>query len=187
MTSLNEKRCLIRFTDFMDGPDGWGRAFGGDAHRKFVDYVESHPGQNIFRVSMKDVGKIDFSYASEAIVEVIRRFRGVKSICLVDLEDKDIIDNIDAAASQVKVPIMIWNGGEPKLIGQQPSQGNKQAFAYALAHTDVRAAEFAEAVPNISIANASTKFKQLWEQGFLMRSEGSAESGGVEFIYHRIG
>lgn len=171
----------------MDGPDGWGRSFGGDAHRKFVDYVESHPGQNIFRVSMKDVGKIDFSYASEAIVEVIRRFRGVKSICLVDLEDKDIIDNIDAAASQVKVPIMISNGGEPKLIGQQPSQGNKQAFAYALAHTDVRAAEFAEAAPSISIANASTKFKQLWEQGFLIRSEGSAESGGVEFIYHRIG
>ncbi len=39
----------------------------------------------------------------------------------------------------------------------------------------------------LSIANASTKFKQLWEQGFLMRNESVADSGGVEFLYQRIG
>ena len=39
----------------------------------------------------------------------------------------------------------------------------------------------------MSIANASTKFKQLWEQGFLLRQESVADSGGVEFVYQRIG
>ena len=49
------------------------------------------------------------------------------------------------------------------------------------------ATEFAAATPKMSIANASTKFKQLWEQGFLLRREDVAESGGVEFTYYRIG
>jgi predicted transcriptional regulator len=31
------------------------------------------------------------------------------------------------------------------------------------------------------------KFKQLWEQGFLLRRESVADSGGVEFVYQRIG
>jgi hypothetical protein len=50
----------------------------------------------------------------------------------------------------------------------------------------VRAVEFAQATPDMSIANASTKFKQLWEQGFLLRRETTAESGGVEYVYCRI-
>ena len=31
------------------------------------------------------------------------------------------------------------------------------------------------------------KFKQLWEQGFLLRQESTADTGGVEYVYHRIG
>jgi predicted transcriptional regulator len=30
------------------------------------------------------------------------------------------------------------------------------------------------------------KFKQLWEQGFLLRQESSADSGGVEYLYRLI-
>jgi predicted transcriptional regulator len=49
-----------------------------------------------------------------------------------------------------------------------------------------RAAEFA-AEKGISIANASMKFKQLWDQGFLLRRESTSDTGGVEFVYQRIG
>jgi predicted transcriptional regulator len=30
------------------------------------------------------------------------------------------------------------------------------------------------------------KFKQLWEQGFLLRQESTADSGGLEYVYRRI-
>ena len=39
----------------------------------------------------------------------------------------------------------------------------------------------------MTIANASMKFKQLWEQGFLLREESAADSGGMEYVYSRIG
>lgn len=135
---------------------------------------------------MKGVKRIDASFASEAIVELIRRFRGTRGICLVDLTDAEIRFNIELAAARVSVPVALWNGGSIEMIGGQPSQGNREALEFALVRSQARAAEFAEA-GDFSIANASTKFKQLWEQGFLMRSESAADSGGVEFVYRRIG
>jgi predicted transcriptional regulator len=70
-------------------------------------------------------------------------------------------------------------------VGLQPAQGTVDALQFALVKPEVRAAEFA-AVSGTSITNASTKFKQLWDQGFLLRQERNAESGGVEFLYRRI-
>ncbi|HKV08338.1 MAG TPA: DNA-binding protein, partial [Thermoanaerobaculia bacterium] len=60
------------------------------------------------------------------------------------------------------------------------------AFRFALERTGARASEFAAAA-QISLTNASTKLKQLWEQGFLLRRENLAPSGGIEFEYFRIG
>lgn len=42
-----------------------------------------------------------------------------------------------------------------------------------MSRPQTRAAEFA-AQRNLSIANASMKFKQLWDRGFLLRRESAA-------------
>lgn len=171
----------------MDEAIGWGRPQGRATLERLISFVESKPGQQLFRISMEDVDRIDASFASEAIVELIRRYRGSKGICLVDLDDSEVRFNVDLAAAKVNVPVAIWNGTTIEMIGGAPSSGNREALEFALKRPQARAAEFAESGANVSIANASTKFKQLWEQGFLMRSEGAAESGGVEFLYRRIG
>jgi hypothetical protein len=54
--------------------------------------------------------------------------------------------------------------------------GERGACA-AMARAQSRAAEFATRT-GMSIANARMKFKQLWEQGFLLRRESVADSGG---------
>ena len=116
--------------------------------------------QRAAKVSMAGVERLDASFASEAIV--------------------------DLAAERIGVPITVWDGTEVAVIGLKPSAGNREALEYALSRAEVRTAAFAD-VARISIANASTKFKQLWEQGFMMRTEGAADSGGIEFLYRRIG
>ncbi len=57
---------------------------------------------------------------------------------------------------------------------------------FALQRETTRAAEFIKENKEITIANASMKFKQLWQQGFLLRREDISESGGVEYVYYRI-
>lgn len=171
----------------MGEDTAWGRPQGRVVLDALVSFVEAHPGQQLFRMSMEGVKRIDASFASEAIVELIRRYRGSRGICLVDLSDAEMKFDIDLAAAKVGIPVTVWNGKSVEVIGGQPSLGNKEALEFVLSRPQARAAEFADIGVNISIANASTKLKQLWEQGFIMRSESAAESGGVEFLYRRIG
>jgi hypothetical protein len=171
----------------MDGEtSGWGRAQGSAVSARLMAHFDSVPDQRVVRISMEGVERLDASFASEAIVEVIKRYRKTKGICLVDLANSGIRLNIDLAAERVGVPVTVWNGKDVEVIGLKPSMGNREALDYILGHAGVRAAEFAEHA-GISIANASTKLKQLWEQWFVMRSESAADSGGVEFLYRRIG
>lgn len=165
---------------------GWGRDQGTPVAAKLVSHLESLHTLRMVRISMEGVERMDASFASEAIVEVVGRYRKSKGLCLVDLSNSAIRLNIDLAAERIGVPVTVWNGKEVEVIGLKPSSGNKDALEYALGQFEVRTATFAD-LAGISIANASTKFKQLWEQGFLMRIEGAADSGGVEFSYQRIG
>lgn len=183
---MNENSTLIILRDFMDSPDGWGRDQGRKVYQRLIDFVESHPGNLIFKISTEGVRRVDISFASETIIELCRRFRGKKGFYFSDLSDPDMLENWDAAASRKEQPIMVWEGKTPRVIGISPKQGTLEAFRYALQRERTRAAEFA-ASSDVSIANASMKFKQLWDQGFLLRREDIAESGGVEFIYYRIG
>lgn len=170
----------------MDGEIGWGRPQGRVVQEQIVSFIEDRPAQQVFKLSMEGVKQIDASFSSEAIVAVLRRYQGTKGICLVDVTDREILFDLDLAAARAEVPVPVWIDGSIEIIGGQPSQGNREALQFALERPQARAAEFAEKA-GYSIANASTKFKQLWEQGFLMRSESAADSGGVEFVYRRIG
>jgi hypothetical protein len=184
---MNEVASLVlSLKDFMDRPDGWGRGQGREVYPRLLRFVESHPETVVFKISMKGVQRIDISFASETIIEIARRFRRSKGFCLVDLSDVDMIENIDAAGEKKDQPILVWKDRSAKLIGSEPSEGARRAFQFAMSRAKARAAEFA-AEQSLSIANASMKFKQLWEQGFLLRHESTADTGGVEYVYCRIG
>ena len=187
MASMNERVVVLPLRDFMDRPEGWGRNEGRNVYQRMLNFVEGNPGITAFKVSMKDVQRIDISFASETIVELARRYRRSKGFCLIDLIDEDMIENLDAAAVRKEQPILVWRGKSARLVGMEPSEGNREAFQFALGRACSRAAEFASERRGMSIANASMKFKQLWDQGFLLRREAAADTGGVEYIYHRIG
>lgn len=155
-------------------------------YQRLLGFVESNSGTVVFKISLKGVQRMDISFASETIVELARRYRRTKGFCLIDLTDKDMIENIDAAGEKKEQPMLVWREKSADLIGLEPSEGTRQAFQFAMGRSQARAAEFA-AEKGLSIANASMKFKQLWEQGFLLRRESTADTGGVEFVYCRIG
>src|SRR4051812_11432632 len=97
---------VLTLSTFMDRTDGWGRSHGREVHHRMLAFVEANPGIVIFKISMKDVQRIDISFASETIVELARRFRRTKGFCLVDLTDKDVMENIDAASEKKEQPML---------------------------------------------------------------------------------
>jgi len=183
---MNEMVEVIVLRNFMNRADGWGRSEGREVYNRLLEFVEGNPGMLVFKVSLGGVRRLDMSFASETLVELARRYRRAKGFCLIDLADKDIAENIDAAAEKKDQPLLIWEGKSARVIGGDPSEGTREAFQFAMGRPECRASEFA-IEREISIANASMKFKQLWNEGFLLRRESVADSGGVEFVYRRIG
>ena len=176
----------LRLRPHMSTNEGWGRASGREVYPALVDFVESKAGTLVFRVSLHGVKRVDISFASETVVELARRYRGKKGFCFWDLADEDMQENWAAAAERSKQPLMTWTQGKGRVLGPQPWQGVVDAFGFALAKGEARASDYAASVKGMSITNASNKFKQLWENGFLLRREITAESGGVEFLYIAI-
>jgi len=187
MDAMNEVTTrVLALRKFMDRPEGWGRSQGREVCQRLLVFVEDNPDTLVFLISLKDVNRIDMSFASETIIELARRFRRTKGFCLTDLTDPDMIENIDAAGEKKEQPLLVWRGRSAGLIGMKPTEGTREAFQFAMGRRQSRASEFATQ-KNLSIANASMKFKQLWEQGFLLRRESAADTGGIEFVYCRIG
>jgi hypothetical protein len=185
MGSMNERGRVLALRDFMDRPEGWGRDQGRQVYQRLLRFVEDNAGTIIFKVSLKGVRRLDISFASETVIELARRFRRFKGFCLTDVADSDLLENLDAAAKKKEQPIVVWKGESAELIGLEPSEGAREALQFAMGRPQLRATEFATR-KGVSTANASMKFKQLWEQGFLLRRESAADSGGIEFVYQRI-
>lgn len=177
---------MIRLRDFMKRDEGWGRGEGREVYIKLIDFIENHPGILVFKVSLDGVQKFDISFASETIVEVARRYRGKKGFCIIDPNNADMMENIEAAAQRKDQPLMVKSNGESRVIGVRPSQGNLDVLRFAMARPKTRVADFVSSARGTSLTNASNKFRQLWEKGFLLRREEVAESGGLEFTYFRI-
>ncbi len=182
---MNEIEQTFQLRQFTMSPEGWGRAFGVPIQRKLASYIDDSKVQ-VARIALDSVQKIDVTFASVVLVELVRQNLGQRAICLCNLANDDIFENIAAAAGRMKVPVTIWHGGTVQVVGLVPSPALRAPLLYALERSEVRAAWFA-AASGQRIANASTKFKQLWEQGFLIRHESHAASGGAEYVYRRIG
>lgn len=185
MRSMNEKTITIRLRDLMYSPDGWGHEEGREVGAKFLAAVEAHPGIRVFRVSLEGVARTDASFPRESVIEIARRYRGDKGFCLYDVSNVDLLDNWSSAAERKRQPVCVWNGGSHTFIGLAPSKGNAAILNYALSREAARATDAAQEL-DMKLTNASTKLKQLWEQGFLLRREEIADTGGVEFTYYRI-
>jgi len=169
----------------MGRPEGWGRAFGREVFQKLLEHVERNPDQVTFAISLKGVTRLDVSFSSESLVELARRFRGQKGFYLVDVGVPEIEENIDAAARRVDQPLVVLDAVQHRFIGSVPSAGTKAALDFAVSRPQARAVEIADAI-HVSVANASMKLKNLWQRGFLLRRESTADTGGVEYVYQRI-
>lgn len=182
---MNQTRRQINLLDLMKRPDGWGNVQGKEVGALLEQVIQRNPSVNLFEVSFRGVERTDASFSRESVVEIVCRYRAKKGVVVIDLDDDDLIENLELAADKKKQPLFLWQGETWRLLGPAPSRGNVELLNYMLSVSETTASAAASAL-DLKLTNASTKLKQLWEDGYLMRSEEMAPSGGIEFIYRRI-
>lgn len=185
MKNMKQRSLKINLNSFMTSPDGWGNAQGKEVGSRLEDYILKNPLTEIFQVSFKGINRTDASFSRECVVEIASRFRTKKGITIVDLDDIDLIENLELAAVKKTQPLFLWQGDSWRLLGPNPSKGNTDLLNYALSISEITTSA-ASSTLGLKLTNASTKLKQLWEGGYIMRREEMAPTGGIEFIYYRI-
>lgn len=182
---MKQTYCNVKLLDLTKNPDVWGNAKGKEVGTLLQNFIHGHPATDVFKVSFEGIERTDASFSREAVVEIASRFRTKHALTIVDLDDDDLIENLEVAAVKKEQPLFLWQDDSWKLLGPSPTKGNTDLLNYILTVAETTAST-AASVLDLKLTNASTKLKQLWESGYIMRREEMAPSGGIEFIYYRI-
>jgi hypothetical protein len=148
--------------------------------------VQSSPTEDILVISLDGVEHVDVSFPRESVVELAKLYRGERGVCLKHLSDPDLLENWEAAALRREQPLFVWGENATHcIIGPQPSVGLRDMLKYVLSVPVAFTSEAASAL-HLKVPNASNKLKQLWLDGYIMRREHTASSGGIEYAYVKI-
>jgi hypothetical protein len=166
----------------MDHDDAWGHSAGQEVYRRLLATVRHHVGVSVFCISLAGVKRTDASFPRESVVRLAKQFRKEKGFCVVDVDDADLLDNWDAAASKQEQPLLVWLSTGRRLLGPEPSEGLRAVFEYVADRESTLTGEVCAAL-HLNTPNASNKLRMLWEQGYVLRRERRAPSGGLEYEY----
>jgi hypothetical protein len=164
----------------------YGATAGKLAFQELSALMDAHSGAQAFGISLEGIDYLDGCFARESIIKLAILKRGRQGIFLSNLVSTDVLDNIDYAAQAMGQPITVWEGKQARFIG--PSMGSATIVLIGALQGLLRTntAQIAQTL-GISIPNASTRLKRLVEQGYLLREEAAAKSGGIEHWYAIIG
>lgn len=179
----NSKKINLR--DFTSDSHPFGNVEGKEVFRKLVSFVEAQPCHDIFGISLTGIEATDASFPRESVIAVAKQFRGQKGFFLTDISDRDLIDNWNYAAQAKEQPLVIWKDDQFEIIGPELNSAAKVLVQYVLTHRSVLASQTAEDL-SLSVQNASTRLKNLVAQGYIVRREDVADTGGIEFKYQAI-
>lgn len=175
----------IKLRSYMQGDDGWGHEQGYRVFSILRDVVERNPADLVFSISLDGVRRMDASFPRESTVKLAKFYLGSRGFCLTDFNNQDLIDNWEAAALKLDQPLTIWDGDKWRIVGPPPSEGVAEMLKFVLSVPKTTTSEAAMAL-KIKIPNASNKMKKLCEDGYILRTERIAPSGGIEHEYFRI-
>lgn len=182
---MNQNTVVVKLLDFTSSASPYGNIEGKSVYRKLLDFVEEHPRTLVFGISLEGIEATDASFPRESVVSLAKSLRGERGVFLVDVQDRDLIDNWTYAARAKDQPLVIWSGAEFEVIGPELNPSTRSLVEYVLEKRSVVTSQVAADL-GISVQNASTRLKNLVQAGYLLRVEEVADSGGIEFKYCAI-
>ncbi|MRT30426.1 helix-turn-helix domain-containing protein [Herbaspirillum sp. CAH-3] len=186
---MNETTIKISLLEVTNEHSPSGSIKGQEVFNSLVSIISSQPAVRIVAISLLGIQSTDATFPRESVVSVAKHFRGEVGLYLCDLDlldvsARDFIANWGYAAAAKDQPLVLWDNDTYELIG--PITAASAPWVHlVLSKGPISAAQVAVEFET-SVQNASTRLKRLVDQGYFMRSEVSADSGGIEFIYHAI-
>jgi len=179
---MKQTSATIRLRDLMDRPDGWGREEGAEVGTRLRESIATLENAIVFRISLDGITKTDASFPRESVVDAALTFRKRKYFCLVDVANEDLLFNWEAAAKKKEQPIIAWTMTGAMLLGRELTPSHDVVYRRLIEIEGASAAELAESI-DTSVPNMSNQLRKLWDDGYILRTERVAPTGGIEYVY----
>ena len=176
---------LIPLSSLAGKTDLVGSTLGRQVFDKLRDIVVENSHQRLFSLSAKGIRVSDATFARDSVLALARQYRGHRAFCIVDINDQDQLDIWSYAADNQGQPLMAWNGDQCVILGAQLTKSGLKVMDFVLSRSTVSVSEVAIHL-DITVPNASTTLKKLQDQGYMIRTEERAPTGGIEYFYHSI-
>lgn len=183
---MNQKNPIISLFDLIGGEDSpYGNDQGQAAHAKLKKELNKYPQARIIGISLKGIKRTDASFPRESVISLAKEKRGELGFYLKDFANEDMIDNWDYAARFKEQPLVVFIGKEFKVIGPELGSDTQKLLSFIMNKETVTTSMVAEKF-DLSAPNASGKLKKLLNQGLVIGSKETAESGGLEYVFSAI-
>lgn len=189
MNAVNEIIARLHVREFTGSSDAWGRDDGRRVYRlledKIIENEKANPSAKVYILDFAGMMRLDASFPQEAIVELLRKFRGRRYFVLTNFDNDIIEENVTMAFEKRNEVGIVRDAKGLRIVGVKPSQELLDIIGFADSRDSITSRDVSEKM-RISLPNASNKLKFLWEAGLLIRTEGVAKSGGRENFYSAI-
>ncbi|WP_144190843.1 helix-turn-helix transcriptional regulator [Shewanella algae] len=165
--------------------DGWGVDDGKEVGDSIRRYLSDKPEVDIINISFYKVRRVDASFPREAFTLLAKELAGKRGVFISKVTNEVVLDNIRAGADKLEFPLHVEFNENIEILGSKPKRTQQELYSYVFMKKWVSTSQVAEAC-GLKVNNASNKLKELVDHGFILRKEGIAESGGVEFYYFPI-
>ena len=190
MNTMNENVLQLRVVDFIGSSEAWGRTQGRQISRLLEDEIfkadKDNPGGRVVVLDFTGLTKMDASFPQEAVVEIVRKFRGLKYFVITNIDNEAIEENMSMAFEKRKETGLIRDARGLRIIGSQLGPDFEKIIKFAEGREFITSKDVQDYL-KLSVQNAANKLKAVWEMGLLQRTEGNAKSGGRENIYSKVG
>lgn len=183
---MKQNSIIINLLDFTNGKSNpFGNQQGKETFALLKDFVDSHPNKTVFGISLADIEATDASFPRESVLAIAKSYRGDRGFYIQDIKNPDLLDNWDYAAKAKEQPLVVWDKDQFQVLGPELSTATRDLVHYVLRKASVTVSQVAVDL-ELSVPNASTRLKKLVDAGYILRTEATAESGGIEYIYQAI-
>lgn len=163
----------------------WGIDGGRAAFAKIDSRLHNRVEQ-IIELDFRGIELLDVSCAREVIANLLRKYHGVRWFFATNVRNESVRENIDAAMLKSAATLLLRSDAkstQPQILGVQLKEHLKATLAIIEKRGTATSKDVAKGLNGLALTACINRLKDLVDAGLVFRFEGSAESGGKEFIY----
>lgn len=181
----NPKVFRVPVVDFLT-EEAWGAEPGQKALSLLAPLLSTQ-NESVVDLDMKGVKRVDASCSREFLAKLTFQNRGFRYFYLSNISNESLLENIDMAFARQKLSILYRQSDDYSVLGAELSPQLLQTLGAVEDLGGATAKQVCFAIKDLGLTACNNRLKDLCDAGLLLRLDGTARSGGKEFLYSPLG